>query len=251
MFTVAFISGIYVFTHDITTSFSSYTLLLSIINSLSFSLATVCHIQALKYSSSSIVYPYIRLNIVLVVCYSYFILGEMLNKFQISGILSSIVAMFLITIQFKDNSLHKGYSYSGFTFATIAMICGAISSISCRYAARSIDKFVFIFLSYVLSTIFLIIALKLSKIHTDKKYFYNIPLTLTIGIFMGILNMLGFYFYLTALSLAPLSIVATINGMHFVVGVILSFVIFKEKITRPALIGLMLTTISLVLLTHF
>ncbi len=182
-----------------------------------------------------------------------FFLNEKLTYFQISGIILSLMALILISSQFNKNSYYKNSRNLGLMWASIAMICGAISSISCKYAANYVNKFVFIFISYVISTIFLTIALKIinpGQTIFSKKYYFKFS-TITIGILMGILNILGFYCYLLALETGPLSLVATINGMHFVIGIIMSSIIFKDKITKKSLYGIFLTIISLILLTAF
>jgi len=253
MFSVSCISFIYIFATNTKISLNSYTLFLSFLNSITFSIATISHIQALKFSSPSLVYPFIRLNILIVVLYSCFILMERLTSIQLTGIFISIIALFLISSEFKNDSYKKKENKIGFIWASFAMVCGAISSISCKYAANYINKFVFIFISYVMSTFFLTIGLKLLNPKENllsKKHYFKFA-TIIIGILMGILNILGFYCYLMALETGPLSIVVTINGMHFVIGIIMSAIIFKDKITKKSLYGIFLTIISLILLTNF
>ncbi len=65
---------------------------------------------------------------------------------------------------------------------------------------------------------------------------------------MGVINFFGFYVFLMALSLGPLSVVVTITGMHFVISVFLSAWIYAEKITVPRALGVVLTIVSVVLL---
>ncbi len=250
MGTVALISYIILNIYHIHISYTKYGLFLCLINSLTFSLATISHINALKFTPASIVFPYIRLNILIVILYSYFIFGEIFNKWQLLGISTSIIALFLLSFQFKDNTpAPKKNSKMGIFYATIALCCGAISSISCKYATEYMDKFLFIFFSYVLSTVLLAIFYKINNYSHPKSSKNKIFKTLIIGISMGILNILGFYFYLMALSKGPLSIVATINGMHFVISVALSCIIFKERPNIFILTGIALTIISLILLT--
>jgi len=251
MLSVTCISFIYISTTNTKISLNNYTLFLSLLNSITFSIATISHIQALKFSSPSLVYPLIRLNILIVVLYSYFILMERLTSIQLIGIFISIIAFLVISSEFKNDSYMKKKNKIGFIWTSFAMVCGAISSISCKYAANCINKFVFIFISYAMSTFFLTIGLKLlnpkENLLSKKNYFKFA--TITIGILMGILNILGFYCYLMALETGPLSIVVTINGMHFVIGIIMSTIIFKDKITKKSLFGIFLTIISLILLT--
>lgn len=162
MLSVSCISYVFIFVTNTAISLDKYTLFLSLVNSITFSMATISHIQSLKFSSPSLVYPFIRLNILIVVFFiPVFFLNEKLTYFQISGIILSLMALILISSQFNKNSYYKNSRNLGLMWASIAMICGAISSISCKYAANYVNKFVFIFISYVISTIFLTIALKI------------------------------------------------------------------------------------------
>jgi uncharacterized membrane protein len=68
---------------------------------------------------------------------------------------------------------------------------------------------------------------------------------------IGVLNLAGFYCYLRALALGPLAVVASINGMHFVVAVALSVLLYRERPSRAVLAGLGVTGAALVLLKGF
>ena len=72
--------------------------------------------------------------------------------------------------------------------------------------------------------------------------------TLVIGIAMGVLNFVGYYAFLSALSIGPLSLVASITGMHFVVSVVLSILIYRERLTFIRVIGFLLTILSILFL---
>ena len=65
---------------------------------------------------------------------------------------------------------------------------------------------------------------------------------------MGLINLAGFYAFLSALSLGPLSIIVSITGMHFVIAVILSVIIYKEKLSARRILGIVLTVASVVFL---
>jgi uncharacterized membrane protein len=51
-----------------------------------------------------------------------------------------------------------------------------------------------------------------------------------------------------ALSKGPLSLVASITGMHFVVSVVLSILVYKERLTLIRVIGFLLTILSIIFL---
>jgi uncharacterized membrane protein len=71
---------------------------------------------------------------------------------------------------------------------------------------------------------------------------------LIIGFVMGLINFAGFYSFLKALSIGPLSLIAPITGMHFVIATILSVLIYREKVTRLNILGISLTIVSIILL---
>ncbi|MGM0428188.1 MAG: EamA family transporter [Thermodesulfobacteriota bacterium] len=65
---------------------------------------------------------------------------------------------------------------------------------------------------------------------------------------MGVTNLAGFYAFLKALSLGPLSIVVSITGMHFVIAIILSAWIYKERLTGIRMLCVAFTVLSIILL---
>jgi uncharacterized membrane protein len=71
---------------------------------------------------------------------------------------------------------------------------------------------------------------------------------LTIGFVMGLINFIGFYAFLKALSAGPLSIIISIVGMQFVIAVVLSAIIYKERMNFLRVLGILLTGVSILLL---
>ena len=71
-----------------------------------------------------------------------------------------------------------------------------------------------------------------------------------IGVIMGLLNFVGFYAFLSALAIGPLSIVISIMGLHFVIPIILSRVIYAEKLTFFRIFLILLTIVSVIFLKY-
>ena len=84
--------------------------------------------------------------------------------------------------------------------------------------------------------------------HQTEEASENHKDALIIGFVMGLINFAGYYSFLKALSMGPFSIIASITGMHFVIAVILSALIYKEKLTPLRIIGISLTILSIILL---
>lgn len=247
MSTVAVLSSVLVFVTDVQILSIPLLLFLSLVNSLTFVTATLAHIQALKRVSAALAYPLIRLNIILVVLFSVVFLGENLLARQWAGVITSLAAMLVLTRQHSLVQGSRGGELSGGMWLVIlAMLAGALSSVSCKFAAMHTNTLAFIALSYICSTLFTL------SLHTRMFPGQGPPgrrgTAVLLGIGMGVLNLAGFYAFLQALSLGPLSLVASINGLHFVVAVVLSCVIYKERLQPGGLFGIGLTVLSIVLL---
>jgi drug/metabolite transporter (DMT)-like permease len=231
----------------------AFLALISLANSLTFVSATLAHIQALKHMPATVAYPLIRMNIVLVVLFAVVFLQERLAPLQILGVALSFATIWVLG---RDNAPDNDArtKAKGLFLVFLAMLAGALSAISSRYAAQHTDLLAFIALSYIFSTVFtLALAPRMftpGKAHNGPQ---TVPqgsrrLAAGIGLAMGLLNLAGFYLFLKALALGPLAIVASINGMHFLVAVVLSVLLFREKLTLGRLLGLALAIVAIVLL---
>ena len=222
-----------------------FLLWIALINGSAFLVGTVAHIEALRYIPASIVYPIIRLNVVPVVIFSIIVLEDDLSAYQAVGIALAVAAMVILSRRADDKKLPYGKTKLSFMFIFISVLCGAIASISSKFAAMHTNKMAFMALSYLCATSFSLgIRKKLqtgdaSAGHKDA---------LIIGLVMGLINFVGFYAFLKALSMGPLSIIASITGMHFVIAIILSLLIYTEELTPLRILGISLTIASVILL---
>ena len=122
---------------------------------------------------------------------------------------------------------------------------GATASVSSKFAAMYSDKFAFMALSYLFG---MIGSLGITRALSYDKARQNRSAALGLGVLMGGFNFAGFYAFLYALERGPLSLIAAIVGMHFVIAIVLSAVIYHEKINPVGLVGILLTVISIVLI---
>ena len=51
-----------------------------------------------------------------------------------------------------------------------------------------------------------------------------------------------------ALSIGPLSIIATLMGMHFLIAIILSAIVYNEKLKAKTVLGILLAIVAVVFL---
>lgn len=215
------------------------------INSASFVLGTITHIEALKHVPSSVVYPIIRLNMVVVVLFSILFLHDRVSLHQVLGILLAIVVIVILT---RDVEEVKGAVRSvrkGLFLVSVSLVSGSVASISSKFAAVYSNKLGFMALSYFLGTVFSAALIRKSGKEGARG---NRKDAIRIGLLMGLINFVGFYTFLAALSVGPLSIIVSITGMHFVIAVLLSVIVYKEKLSGMRILGIGLAMVSILFL---
>jgi len=217
----------------------------ALINSASFLVATVSHIEALKYIPANIAYSIIRLNVVVVAVFSIFYFKERISPLQGMGLLVAVAAMVVLTTQMGTDTTKAKRQRQGAVFVFLAFLCGAAASVSSKFAAMHADKLAFMALSYLMGMIgSLGITRALSRDRAGKKR----SAALGLGVLMGGFNFAGFYAFLYALERGPLSLIAAIVGMHFVIAIVLSAIVYHEKIKPVGFVGILLTVISILLI---
>jgi len=238
MGTVTVISTIFFLSSSEKVPAISILIIVALVNSLSFTLGTLTHMESLKHLPANIVYPIIRLNAGIVVIFSLLFFHDDLSIYQSIGIVISISVIVLLARDADEKELANRNVKRGFFLVFICMITGAIASISSKFAAMHTDKMAFMALSYFIGTMFSF-ALR-NRLETENKEGLKRDAVI-IGVTMGFLNFAGFYAFLSAISIGPLSIVISVMGLYFVIPIILSRIIYSERFTMKRVFGLTMT----------
>ncbi len=245
MGTVTLLSIIFIFVSPEPVSGITFLIFIALVNSISFTMGTLAHMEALKHLPASVAYPIIRLNAAVVVIFSVLFFRDRLSGYQVLGILIAIAVIATLARDSNGRESARRDIRKGFSLVLVCVLCGAIASISSKFAAMHANKMAFIALSYFLGTLFSfafrnrLIAETAKDGHRDA---------VIIGIAMGLLNFVGFYAFLSALEIGPLSIIVSIMGLHFVIPIILSTVIYSEKLTPVRILCVLLTIMSVLFL---
>ena len=214
-------------------------------NSIAFVIATITHIEALKHIPAGVVYPIIRLNTGIVVIFSIITFQDNLSPYQIAGILISVAIIIILRRSTSEQEDSPSDLKRGFTLAFISLFAGAMAIISSKFAALYTNKIAFITVSYGLG---MILSFGVKRRMGPDGGGENKREAVVIGIVMGLANFAGFYAFLKALSVGSLAVIGSIMGLHFVIAIILSALIFKEKISTSRTLGIVLTIVSVILL---
>ena len=219
--------------------------ILALVNSLTFLAATMTFIEALKFLSATFAYSIIRLNLVIITVFSFVWFDDQLTLFQVSGIIIALASMLILTKSMNQDGKQRERSKHGIVLLVVSLLASAIAAISSKFAAMYVGKLSFLIIVYSIAALS---SMALTKKPNTAELQNNKRATIVIGIAMGVLNFVGYYAFLMALSRGPLSLVASITGMHFVVSVVLSILIYREKLTLARIIGFILTVASIILL---
>jgi len=182
-----------------------------------------------------------------VIVFSIVYFGERLALLQWFGILMGIAVVVILAQDARRGNRSDRNARIGFLFVVVCIFCGAIASISSKLAAESVNKAGFMALSYLLGTFF---SLGIEKQWGQGLNTGRVKPALVIGAVMGVLNFVGFYAFLSALDNGPLSAIALITGMHFVIAIILSVLIYHERLSIRRSLGVGLTLLAVYLLRY-
>ena len=225
----------------------STLLLLAAINSAAFALGTVVNMEALRRLPTAITFPLTRLSILLVIGFSILYFGERPGPWQWLGILLGLAVVVVLAADLGGTAAVRQQRGTGLLLVAACVLCGAVASISSKFAAVATSKTAFMALSYLLGTIF---SLAMARTWKRDESAPRTGAVLGIGVLMGLFNFAGFYAFLAALERGPLSLIALITGMHFVIPVALSVLFYREKITPRRWLGIGLTLLAVLALQH-
>jgi drug/metabolite transporter (DMT)-like permease len=245
MATVTVLSVVFFLSRRETLTDARMLLLTAGINSASFVLGTITHIEALKHLPSGVAYPIIRLNMVVVVLFSVLFLHDRVSLHQVLGILLAIVVIVILTRDAEERKGSLGSIRKGLFLVFVSLISGSVASISSKFAAVYSNKLGFMALSYFLGTLF---SAALIRTSGKERSGGSRKDAISIGLLMGLINFVGFYTFLAALSVGPLSIIVSITGLHFVIAVLLSVIVYKEKLSGTRILGMALAVASILFL---
>jgi len=136
--------------------------------------------------------------------------------------------------------LRKGYDYLIISFVAVV-----ISSFASKIGATTLDKLLFIFISYGLGVMITLVGHIPNRKNIDK---HVRSTSRKFGIILGIINFSAFFTLLSALSTGPGALVFPLLGLNVAFIVLFSIILFKERLNLRGIVGFILAIVAMLLL---
>lgn len=213
---------------------SSYTWTFLILSGLATGASWLCYFRALQLGNINKVVPIDKCSVVLTVLLAFVLLGEPISLWKLIG-LAAIAGGTLMMIQKKEDTAQAA-GHSWLVYAVLSAVFASLTSIFGKIGITGVESNLGTALrtGIMLVMAWLVVFLKgkqrLVKQITAKELIY---ITLS-----GIVTGASWLCYYKALQDGPASIVVPIDKLSILVTVAFSYVVFKEKLSKKAGVGL-------------
>lgn len=182
-----------------------------------------------------------RTSFILPIIFSISLLNEPANAFTLAGIFLTLAAIFLISYSNEAFSKEKTSALSWFIIIFFSFLLSGGPRIGQKLVAfYGESTYLYLFLSYLAGTLALLPAYFRAGAYSFKSLPY--------GLIAGIGSIAGVFCTISALRLLPSSVVFTITlSGPIILGLLLSLILFKEKIKPLGWLGIMLGLTGIIL----
>lgn len=216
----------------------------TLIISIFYVIALVAFYQALEISSSSLVGAIAASFAAVVVVFSLIFLGEKISSTQALCIIIIFLGVTLSSIELRELKKGDVILSKGIILALIAMLSWGIYFTFIKIPVSKIGWFWPTYITYLTSPILFIYM----RIHKIKLKVSMLRVSLKPVIFSIILTGIAEFSYNIAISNGKAALVAPVAGSYPVLFTILSFLIFKDPVTKQQVTGIVVTLLGVVLL---
>lgn len=211
------------------------TMLFLILSGVATGASWLCYFKALQIGDVNKVVPIDKSSTVLTILLAFLILGEDITVWKLIGMIGIGTGTFLM-IQKKESAGEKNTRKGWFLYAVLSAVFASLTSILGKIGISGIDSNLgtAIRTIVVLFMAWLIVFVK-GKQHELKKVEKK---ELIFIVLSGIATGASWLCYYRALQTGPASVIVPIDKLSILVSIVFSYVVFKEKLTRKAMVGL-------------
>ena len=223
------------------TSVSTKTLVFLVLSGLATGGSWLCYFKALQLGNVNKVVPVDKSSIVLTILLAFIFLGEPINLWNGLGLVGIAVGTFLM-IEKKDvvNKEVKGKGW--FIYALLAAVFASLTSILGKIGIEGVESNLG---TAIRTAVVLVMAWLVVFTKGKQKQVKNISKKELFFILLSGLATGGSWLcYYKALHDGLASVVVPIDKLSIVVSIAFSYIVFKEKLTKKAFLGLSLNVIG-------
>lgn len=221
---------------------SSYTLTFLILSGLATGASWLCYFRAIQIGQVNRVTPIDKSSTVLTMVLAFIFLSEGISFWTVIGMILMVVGTFLMIQRTKEDDETQANRRSWIIYACLAALFAALTAILGKVGIEGVESN----LGTAIRTIVVLVMAwgivfaqrKHKEIRKIGKRNWNF--ILLSGVATG-LSWLCFY---NALQNGPASIVVPIDKLSIVITVVLAFLILRERMSKLAVLGLILLTVG-------
>ncbi|AIZ56758.1 4-amino-4-deoxy-L-arabinose-phosphoundecaprenol flippase subunit ArnE [Candidatus Methanoplasma termitum] len=225
---------------------STHTLTFLILSGLATGASWLCYFRAIQIGQVNKVTPIDKSSTVLTMVLAFIFLGEGITLWTVAGMILMIFGTFLMIQRTKADIETPADRRSWIIFACLSAFFAALTSILGKVGIEGVEANLgtAIRTIVVLLMAWLIVIIQKRQRDIKKIERKNWNFLILSGVATG----LSWLCFFNALQNGPASIVVPIDKLSIVVTVVFAFLILKERLSRPALIGLILLVIGTLVL---
>ena len=202
--------------------------------------------ETLRFGPAYIVFPFISMTPVVVITLSFIFLKERASKMQIFGIITALVAIFMLSWQGNEpNGVTSGYLWA--ILASLILLMWGIQGVVIKLANKTMRaESIFIYMT-ITGLLLTPVAYLMTDLDTAG---INLDMGLAVkSFFIQILNAIGTLTLVFAYRYGKAIIVSPMEGLVPVVTIILSLILYSVFPSTLMLIGMLLAVVAMITLS--
>ncbi|BCS88406.1 EamA family transporter [Pseudodesulfovibrio sediminis] len=203
-----------------------------------------CLANSYKRLDLSIAYPISRSSTLFLPFLAFLFFGERIDVVGWASVITVTAGVLVVQLKSFSRSALFGSGVKlnlGLLFAVVAAFTVALYTLWGKEAVRHIHPFIYMYCYTLASCVYFLPSLRrLDRAEVQREWAKNRWSILSVSV----LNTLSYVLMLMALNLTKVTYVGALRQVSLVVGVGLGWVVLREAITLPRLVGVILITVG-------
>ena len=218
------------------TTLSLKNLLFLVLSGLATGASWLCYFHALQIGNINKVVPVDKFSTVLTIILAFILLGEPVSIYKLMGIVGIGVGTWLM-IQKKETTEPKKEGKGWFFYVLLSAVFASLTSILGKVGITGVDSNLGTAIRTIVVLLMAWVVVFVTKKQNDVKYLDRKELRYIV--LSGFATGASWLCYYRALQTGPASLIVPIDKLSIVVSIIFSYIVFKEKLSKKALFGLL------------